>query len=172
MINLNNHFLNTAYTSNIICDVLDKTCNIETKIKWPNDILIKDKKICGIITEIYNKNNETLINTGFGINIISSPKVDYDTTNVNIYNKNIDNIKFVYLLMKQYLSNPNLLKNHSNSILQKYKSRLKYLNKNIKIKLDSNQIKDGFFYDLNKDGSIIFKNKSSYEKIYNARILK
>ena len=45
ILDIKNHFLNTAYTSNIICDVIEKTCNTEVKIKWPNDILVKDKKI-------------------------------------------------------------------------------------------------------------------------------
>ena len=167
------HFLNTAYTSNIICEVIEKICNIETKIKWPNDILIKDKKICGIISEIYNKDNEIFINTGFGINIVSSPKVDdYETTYVNEYNTNIDNIIFVYNLMHEYLINLNLLKNHSNTIMEKYKSRLKFLKENIKLKFDDNNIKEGIFYDLNYDGSIIFNSNSSSENIYNASIVK
>ena len=59
IVDVKNHFLNTAYTSNIICEVLEKICNVETNIKWPNDILIKDKKICGIISEIYKKNQES-----------------------------------------------------------------------------------------------------------------
>ena len=122
ILDIKHHFINTAYTSNIICDVIDKICKIETKIKWPNDILINDKKICGIISEIYNENNDTLINTGFGINIISAPKVnDYVTTNVNEYNKKINNLKFTYLLMEEYLKNIDLLKNISQKIIKKYK---------------------------------------------------
>jgi len=172
ILDIKHHFINTAYTSNIICDVIDKICKIETKIKWPNDILINDKKICGIISEIYNENNDTLINTGFGINIISAPKVnDYVTTNVNEYNKKINNLKFTYLLMEEYLKNIDLLKNISQKIIKKYKLRLKYLNKNIKLELDNNQIKEGIFYDLNDDGSIMLKSNLSSENIYNAKIL-
>ncbi len=173
ILGLESHFLNTAYTSNIICDVIEKICNVETKIKWPNDITIKDKKICGIISEIYNKNNEIFIITGFGINIISSPEVnDYETTYINKYDINIDNIAFVYSLMEEYLTNLNLLKNNSNIIMKKYKLRLKFLKENIKLKFDDNNIKEGIFYDLNYDGSIKFKSNSVFQNIYNARIVK
>ena len=167
------HFLNTAYTSNIICEVIEKICKVETKIKWPNDIIIKDKKICGIISEIYSKNNKMLINTGFGINIISSPEInDYETTYINQYYANIDNITFAHKLMEEYLKNLNLLKNQSNIIMKKYKLRLKFLKKNIKIKFKDNNIKEGIFYDLNYDGSIIFKSNSLFQNIYNASIIK
>ena len=173
ILDINNHFLNTAYTSNIICEVIEKICKVETKIKWPNDIIINDKKICGIISEIYNKNNQMLINTGFGINIITSPEVnDYKTTYVNEYNMNINNITFVYYLMEEYLLNLNLLKNRSDIIMKKYKSRLKFLKDNIKLKLDNNNIKEGILYDLNYDGSILFKSNSVFKNIYNASIVK
>ena len=173
ILDIKNHFLNTAYTSNIICEVIEKICKVETKIKWPNDIIINDKKICGIISEIYNKNNQMLINTGFGINIITSPEVnDYETTYVNEYNMNINNITFVYNLMEEYLLNLNLLKNRSDIIMKKYKSRLKFLKDNIKLKLDNNNIKEGILYDLNYDGSILFKSNSGYKNIYNASIIK
>ena len=173
ILDVKNHFFNTAYTSNIICDVIERICNVETKIKWPNDILIKDKKVCGIISEIFNKNNEIFINTGFGINIISSPVVNnYETTYVNEYVQNIDNTTFVYNLMNEYIINLSLLKNHSNIIVEKYKLRLKYLKQNIKIKFENNHIKEGIFYDLNYDGSIIFKTNSFFENVYNASIVK
>ena len=173
ILNIKNHFLNTAYTCNIICDVIEKVCDIKTKIKWPNDILVNNKKISGIISEINNHNNDILIITGFGINIISSPNInDYQTTHVNEYNDNLNNFDFIYILMEEYLKNLHILKNHSSSIIEKYKLRLEFLNKNIKLKLDNNSIKEGIFYDLNVDGSIMLKTKTISENIYNARILK
>ena len=41
----------------------------EMEIKWPNDILIGKKKICGILAEIYKQH----IIMGIGVNLISHP---------------------------------------------------------------------------------------------------
>ena len=41
----------------------------EMEIKWPNDILIGKKKICGILAEIYKQH----IIMGIGVNLISYP---------------------------------------------------------------------------------------------------
>jgi len=41
----------------------------DVKIKWPNDILIKDNKICGILAEIYKQH----IIMGIGVNLVSHP---------------------------------------------------------------------------------------------------
>lgn len=45
---------------------------VKTYLKWPNDVLIEDKKICGVLIEV--DNNRMLI--GIGCNIGSAPVVD------------------------------------------------------------------------------------------------
>ena len=169
---IENHFLNNAFITNIICNVIENICNIKTKIKWPNDILINKEKISGIISEIFNINNDKYINTGFGVNIVSSPKIEnYPTTNINKYNKEIDNCNFVYQIMDEYFRNFNQLQNNNEKIMTEYKSRLLYLGCNINLKIDEQNIKQGIFHNLNPDGSIILKNNVNFENIYNARII-
>ena len=72
----------------IIKNIFLKKIKIGTKVKYPNDILIKNKKVCGILQEIiYNKSNKILI-IGIGINIINSPKInEYETTYLKKYYK-------------------------------------------------------------------------------------
>ena len=46
--------------------------NLDIKIKWPNDIVINSKKICGILTELVSSTgpeNENYIISGIGINV-------------------------------------------------------------------------------------------------------
>ncbi len=172
LIGIHNHFLNNAFTTNIICNVIERICNVKTQIKWPNDILINDRKISGIISEIYNIDENSYINTGFGINIISSPIVsDYITTNINKYRHDINNLNFTIELMDEYFKYYNTLNDYSNSIMEIYKSRLKSLGSEIKLMINEKISKKGIFYDLNYDGSIILKYNSVFENIYNARIV-
>ena len=52
-------------------------------IKNPNDLLIYNKKISGILQETFSKSDETFIIVGVGINLIKSPKIKgYPTTNL------------------------------------------------------------------------------------------
>ena len=169
---IENHFLNNAFITNMICNVIENICNIKTQIKWPNDILINKEKISGIISEIFNINNDKYINTGFGVNVVSSPKIEnYPTTNINKYNKEIDNCNFVYQIMEEYFRNFNQLQNNNEKIMTEYKSRLLYLGSNINLKIDEKNIKQGIFHNLNPDGSITLKNNVNFENIYNARII-
>jgi BirA family biotin operon repressor/biotin-[acetyl-CoA-carboxylase] ligase len=66
-----------------ICEVLSAMVGSEQKfrIKWPNDILLNKRKICGILIE--KVNNAFLI--GIGINLRHSPdegRVSYSATNI------------------------------------------------------------------------------------------
>ena len=42
---------------------------VMVKLKWPNDLLVNDKKISGILTEIHTLDSQTLIVMGVGLNI-------------------------------------------------------------------------------------------------------
>lgn len=76
----------------IIKKVLKKYCNKRIQIKFPNDILVEKRKICGILQEkfMYKKSNFLII--GIGINLVKNPKIrNYPTTCLsNITNYNIN----------------------------------------------------------------------------------
>jgi len=47
--------------------------DLKTKIKWPNDILIRNKKIAGILTElVFDENQSAFVIIGCGINLNNS----------------------------------------------------------------------------------------------------
>ena len=63
--------------------------------KKPNDLLIDNKKICGILQEIVNIQDSKFLIVGIGINLIKSPKIkSYPTTSLyELINKHIDKIE-------------------------------------------------------------------------------
>ena len=53
----------------VLATVLNRCTNDEIKIKWPNDLMIGEKKICGILIETIDINGEVGIVIGIGINV-------------------------------------------------------------------------------------------------------
>ena len=64
-------------------------------LKWPNDILVDEKKICGILLE----SSDNFIIVGIGLNILTNPVLDtkWTTTKLNDYLKGSINIKNIGL---------------------------------------------------------------------------
>lgn len=58
----------------VIKNIIKKYSRFEIKIKWPNDLLIKKKKFCGILQEIIEHKNKKYLITGIGINTFIAPK--------------------------------------------------------------------------------------------------
>jgi len=53
-----------------VVEAIEKTCGIQTAIKWPNDVLIDDRKVCGILIETSHDPDGRLIAVlGIGMNV-------------------------------------------------------------------------------------------------------
>ena len=55
-----------------VCEALEKLCGVSPKIKWPNDLYLNGKKLCGILCELVNGKTQTAV-AGIGVNL-TSPK--------------------------------------------------------------------------------------------------
>ena len=60
----------TALAALALCDLLEHAFQLQAEIKWPNDVLIHRKKVCGILSEIRWKGTlpQALV-IGIGINL-------------------------------------------------------------------------------------------------------
>ncbi len=59
-----------------IRDTLEELYDIDSNIKWPNDIFFKNKKLCGILIETKYENNLVKIIIGIGINVFMQTNND------------------------------------------------------------------------------------------------
>lgn len=60
----------TQVAAAAIVQAIKKTLQCDAKIKWPNDIIINNKKVCGILTELSGEiENLNYIVIGIGINV-------------------------------------------------------------------------------------------------------
>ena len=98
----------TKANSNLIMKLISFYYKKKIKIKLPNDILINNKKICGILQETIQKNNIKYLIVGIGLNLVKNPIIqDYPTTNLYELTKKKINVKNVLkqliLIYKNFL---------------------------------------------------------------------
>jgi len=69
----------------IILGVVEKFCEKKNiTLKWPNDIFVNKKKVCGILQELITHEEKIFLIIGIGINIVSNPEIEgeYNATNI------------------------------------------------------------------------------------------
>lgn len=134
--NICNLNLITMAAAVAVIEAIKKTANLQCEIKWVNDIIYKNKKIAGILTETtITGNSITGIILGFGINI-SPPKTDFPmefTKRVGtLFNECVDSSLYIELITEilnsfwGYYSNLN-----KKEYMPKYKLHSIIMNKTI-----------------------------------------
>src|SRR5712691_2664229 len=59
----------TLTASLAVSEALYESCGLETDIKWPNDILSKERKLCGTLAETIEIGSGRAVVVGIGINL-------------------------------------------------------------------------------------------------------
>lgn len=141
------------------------TSNIS--LKWPNDILINNKKCAGILLESkINQQNCEFVILGIGVNIESNPdNTIFLATNLKDHKINI----FTKDLLQNFLTEFNLI--YQNwldfgfaNIRNLWLNNAYKLKQEISINLGDQKI-DGIFIDLDMDGSLILQQENQLQKI-------
>ena len=88
----------------LLKNVLSKQFAKKIKIKWPNDLMYNNKKICGILQEVLSYKDKKYLIVGIGVNTNLDPKNKsfLSTSLKKIMNKNIDNNKVLKNIKSMY----------------------------------------------------------------------
>lgn len=90
----------------IISDVIKNFCDEKrVSLKFPNDVFVNGKKICGVLQEQIVLHDTKFLIIGIGMNIISNPYINdkYKTTNILLETKKEPKIEEVInLLISSY----------------------------------------------------------------------
>jgi len=69
----------------IISNTIKKFCNQKKiTLKFPNDIFLNNRKICGLLQELITLEEREFLIIGVGLNVVSNPNINnkYQTTNM------------------------------------------------------------------------------------------
>ena len=90
----------------IISDVIKHFCERKNiNLKFPNDIFVNGKKICGILQELVVSNSRKFLIIGIGVNIVSNPDINnkYQATNILLETQKKPKIKeMIDLIVSSY----------------------------------------------------------------------
>jgi BirA family transcriptional regulator, biotin operon repressor / biotin---[acetyl-CoA-carboxylase] ligase len=133
--------------------------NLDPKIKWPNDIILKDKKLAGILSEIQIKNDLADIFLGIGINVNAPQdfldKIDQKATSLKVETNKIWDKKELFEKLKQkFLKNLSIFKEKGfTPFHDEYENLLLYIGEKI-IFSDGKKEHKGILHSIDCEGKL------------------
>ena len=156
----------STYISIPIMRILKKYVQ-DVKIKWPNDILVENKKIAGILIEI--KGNIAFI--GIGINVENEIPDELKEIAISLKEKVClsKNSIFNEIIKEQENLNDVFLKIGFKGFKEEYEKNLILINKEVTIKNETTI--NGVVKGVTEDGELILKNKNNEIKISHGTVI-
>lgn len=142
-----------------VSNAIDSITKKNTKLKWPNDILINNKKLCGILCERFSRNNKNYMVIGIGINV-NNEKFEDDLSNKatslfieykNIFKREKIIAEVLNKIEEVYIDAD---KGKLSDIILKYKEKCISLGKNVELTKNNQKIY-GMIEDISNEGELI-----------------
>ncbi|PIW70016.1 MAG: biotin--[acetyl-CoA-carboxylase] ligase [Ignavibacteriales bacterium CG12_big_fil_rev_8_21_14_0_65_30_8] len=154
----------------VIANSIENLYSVQTNVKWPNDVLINNKKVAGILLETNSQGNsiEKLI-IGIGVNVNQTSfmgEFNLEPTSIKLITKNnierekllaeiLNNLEYIFQKIR---SNPN-------SVLTDWVNKCNSIGKRIDVNQDG-KVLTGVFEGLEENGFLLLKVKDKLNKIY------
>ena len=136
-------------------------------VKWPNDLLIEEKKCAGILLESkFNQNNCEFVILGIGVNIDSNPSnTIFPATNLKNFSIEISALKMLEKFLDEFEKiYQNYLDFDFAGIRKLWLKNAYKLGEKITIKIDEKEI-DGIFENIDEDANLLIRKDDEIIKI-------
>ena len=135
---------------------------INAGLKWPNDLLINNKKICGILVESEIVNNEIEFIVGIGINY-SLPKKESWWGDIGKLAEILPREKLINSVLCAIIS---YAENGYPNWLAAWENRCMHIGDELKVISNNNQDEEvGIFQGINAEGKMLLKTSSELKSI-------
>ncbi|MDD4155045.1 MAG: biotin--[acetyl-CoA-carboxylase] ligase [Candidatus Cloacimonetes bacterium] len=163
----------TLFLGYCITKALNKLLNTNNfQIKWPNDIYLQNKKICGLICSQFPQYHTTLIGVGINTNIKNKKYFTNLNANsiLNITNIVLDNTLYLNKILDTIFSEINNFESQGIDYFLEYYQQYDFLkNKKINV-INQNETYSGLYYGINQDGALMIITNNLISNHYSGSI--
>ena len=154
-----------------VLKVLEKHYHINAQVKWPNDVLIKNKKTAGVLAEsLWQGENLQGIVLGIGINLMmpsipSSDQLLFPATCIEAHTKDsINPVETLSCLIKALIEfRESIL---SPIFIRQYESSMAYKDQSITLDAGNGEIYSGYLRGIDDHGKIVLRILDGTEQVF------
>ncbi|MCH8126848.1 biotin--[acetyl-CoA-carboxylase] ligase [candidate division KSB1 bacterium] len=171
-------FLVTFCAATAVAQVVKDLFQLSPQIKWPNDVLLKGSKFCGILTDTKSEKNllaQAIL--GIGINVNQNQDEFNEEAGVNAtslrieHGEDIDRMKLLQRIIEKLDANYTLLKlKKFKDMLEDWKKFATFLGQSVTL-IDGRMKKVGIATDIDENGGLILNCNGKEQIFYNGSLV-
>ena len=143
-----------------VCRAINNVCGVMPQIKWPNDLQLDGKKLCGILTEASSVRGRAYVVIGIGINLnteistLPAPLCETAISLADYTGKKFDNIELATAIINELDRMYAEWKNDSTCCLAEYRSLCASIGHNVTLIQGDNR-RAAFVRDVDESYALI-----------------
>ena len=148
-----------------VAEAIEQTTFCMVQLKWPNDVLVNGKKLCGILLELVPRSRtEYYLVVGIGINVNQTKEafpleLQEKATSLAIQlGRVVDREQLLSAVLRQFEENKTLLQEHGfGTIRDKWKAKSCVLGQAVSVQQNGIALYNGVVEDLALDGTLLLR---------------
>ena len=158
-----------------LSNAIEKTLNIKSELKWPNDITINGKKVAGMLVDASiesNKIENMILGVGINYNVdvkqiekLLKDTPNYGATSLSEHNKTTNPVVLVQSFLMELEEIYNLLNNGDvKKIIKDWMKKSSTIGQNIEVDTENGKIK-GKAIKIDDDGALVISVNNKNKRI-------
>lgn len=153
----------------VVAETIEAFTGLETKLKWPNDILVGERKVGGVIAESGWSQGEarfTLLGIGVNVNNPLPPDLREATSLSTELGEDLDIDSFMQALLRRLDRHLRLLELDPDAILGSWRALTQTLGTWTEVADISGKTVRGLAVDIDRDGALILETERGMRKVF------
>jgi BirA family biotin operon repressor/biotin-[acetyl-CoA-carboxylase] ligase len=157
-----------------VAQSIENLYQLDVRLKWPNDVLIETRKVCGILVESVSRGDipERVV-VGIGVNV-NQPMFEghYNIPPTSIrkeFGSVVSRERILAEILNEFEEVMKKVDKNPESVLESWRQRSKLIGEKIKI-VDGDKEYFGVFEDIDDNGFLILSGRDGIKTIYNGDV--
>lgn len=143
-----------------VAEAINRTTSLSALIKWPNDILIQDKKVCGILTEMdaeVDRINFLILGIGINVNVNKEILPEGATSIIEELGKEFSRLELAKEVLRELDSNYLIFKRDGFAPILKQWQKLSYLSgRRVRVVCQNRKV-EGYVVSIDDLGALVLR---------------
>ena len=148
----------TALAGLAVLNTVERVFSVRPALKWPNDVILHGKKICGILLEAVHRGETFFLVSGIGLNLGNKLPEDIPMASslLALTGQEVDPLDFATLLIAELDEIYSRAHSGKRALLERYRKDCATLGKEVTVRCGS-EIVSGLAVGITEDAALIVR---------------